>query len=189
MAFLAQLWLPIVVSAVLVFVVSAVTHMLIPARQTEWGHLAKEGELQEALRGARPGLYGFPMPASVDQRGKPAAMKRWAEGPSGWLAVVPPGPINMGRNLGLSFLMNLFVSFSVAYVATLTLGAVPLASLPHDRTVFRVVCTIGFLAYGVGAIYEAIWFWRPWKTLAYTAVDALLYGLVMGGTFGWLWPR
>lgn len=189
MAFLAQLWLPIVVSAVLVFVVSAVTHMFIPARQTEWGHLPKEGDLQEALRGARPGLYGFPMPASPDQRNKPAAMQRWAEGPSGWLALVPAGPIDMGRNLGLSLLMNLFVSFVAAYVATLTLGSVPLSMVPHERVVFRVVSSIGFLAYAVGSIYEAIWFWRPWKSLAYTAVDALLYGLVMGGTFGWLWPR
>jgi hypothetical protein len=184
MGFLAQLWMPIVVSAVLVFVVSAITHMLIPARQTEWGHLAKEGALQEALRGARPGLYGFPMPADPGHRGKPAALQRWAEGPSGWLALVHPGPINMGRNLGLSLLMNLFVSMVAAYIAAHALGMAP-----HYRAVFRIIGTIGFLAYAVGPVYEAIWFWKPWRSLAYTAVDALLYGLVMGGTFGWLWPR
>jgi hypothetical protein len=184
MAFLAQLWLPIVVSAVLVFVVSAATHMLVPARQTEWGHLEKEGALQEAMRGARPGLYGFPMPAAGMERGKPEALKRWAEGPSGWLALVPAGPINMGRNLGLSLLMNLFVSFVAAYIA-----AHALAAAPHYRTVFRIIGTIGFLAYAIGPIYEAIWFWKPWRSLAYTTVDALLYGLVMGGAFGWLWPR
>jgi hypothetical protein len=184
MAFLAQLWMPIVVSAVLVFVVSAITHMLIPARQTEWGHLAKEGALQEALRGAKPGLYGFPMPADPGQRGKPAALQRFAEGPSGWLSVVPPGPINMGRNLGLSLLMNLFVSVFAAYIAAHALGVAP-----NYRGVFRIVGSIGFLAYAIGPIYEAIWFWKPARSLAYTAVDALLYGLVMAGTFGWLWPR
>jgi hypothetical protein len=184
MAFLAQLWMPIVVSAVLVFVVSAITHMLIPARQTEWGHLAKEGALQEALRGAKPGLYGFPMPADPGQRGKPSALQRWAEGPSGWLALVHPGPINMGRNLGLSLLMNLFVSMMAAYIAAHALGVAP-----HYRAVFRIIASIGFLAYAVGPIYEAIWFWKPARSLAYTAVDALLYGLVMGGSFGWLWPR
>jgi hypothetical protein len=184
MAFLAQLWLPIVLSAVLVFVVSAITHMLIPARQVEWGHLRKEGDLQEALRGAKPGLYGFPMPATPGDRGKAEALKRWAEGPSGWLSVVPPGPINMGRNLGLSLLMNLFVSATAAYIAVHALGAAP-----HYRSVFRIIGTIGFLAYAIGPIYEAIWYWKPARSLAYTAVDALLYGLVMGGTFGWLWPR
>jgi hypothetical protein len=184
MAFLAQLWLPIVVSAVLVFVVSAITHMLIPARQTEWGHLAKEAELQEALRGAKPGLYAFPMPATTSERNKPAAMQRWAAGPSGWLSLVPAGPINMGRNLGLSLLLNLFVSAVAAYIGAHVLGVAP-----HYRMVFRLVGTVGFLAYAMGPIYEAIWYWKPFKSLAYTAVDALLYGLVMAGTFGWLWPR
>jgi hypothetical protein len=184
MAFLAQLWLPIVISAVLVFVVSAITHMFIPARQTEWGHLHKEADLQEALRGAKPGLYGFPMPADPGHRGKPEALKRWAEGPSGWLSVVPPGPINMGRNLGLSFLLNLLVSAFVAYIAIHALGVAP-----HYRAVFRMVGSIGFLAYAVGTVYEGIWFWKPWKSLAYNVIDALLYGLVMAGTFGWLWPR
>jgi hypothetical protein len=184
MAFLAQLWLPIVVSAVLVFVVSAITHMIVPARQTEWGHLEKEEAVQAAVRGAAPGLYGFPMPAEGMARGKPEALKRWADGPSGWMSVVPAGPINMGRNLALSLLMNLFVSFFAAYIAAHALGVAP-----HYRAVFRLVGSIGFLAYAIGPIYEAIWYWKPLKSLAMVAIDALLYGLVMGGAFGWLWPR
>jgi hypothetical protein len=188
MAFLAQLWLPIVVSAVLVFVLSAVTHMMVPFRKIEWGHLPTQDAIRAALRGATPGLYMFPIPAEVSERGKAESMSRWVEGPSGWLTLVHPGPMSWGRNLGLSFLMNLFVSFSVAYVATLTLGAVSLQQIPHERVVFRVVATIGFLAYAVGPIYDAVWFWKPWRSLAMTAVDSLLYGLVMGGAFAWLWP-
>ena len=184
MAFLAQLWLPIVVSAVLVFVVSAALHMLLPAHRTEWGHLPKESALQEALRGTPPGLYGFPMPAEAGERGKPEAMQRWAEGPSGWLSLVPPRPLDMGRNMGLSLLMNLFVSASAAYLAAHVLGVAP----PY-RPVFRLVGTVGFLAYAVGPIYEAIWYWKPFRSLALVAIDALLYGLVMAGSFGWLWPR
>jgi hypothetical protein len=84
--------------------------------------------------------------------------------------------------------MNLFVSFSVAYVATLTLGSVPLQNFPHERVVFRVVATIGFLAYAVGPVYEGIWYWKPFKSFAMGVVDALLYGLVMGVTFSMLWP-
>jgi len=188
MAFLAHLWLPIVVSALLVFVLSAVTHMMVPFRKTEWGHLPTQDAILAAVRGASPGLYMFPIPAEVAERGKPESMKQWNEGPCGWMTVMPPGPMSWGRNLGLSLAMNLFVSFSAAYVAALTLGAVPLQQIPHERVVFRVIATIGFLAYAVGPIYDAIWFWKPWKSLAMTAVDSLLYGLVMGVTFSWLWP-
>jgi len=184
MAFLAQLWLPIVVSAVLVFVLSALTHMLVPYRQREWSHAAGEDALQAALRGAAPGLYAFPAPADPHERGKPEALARWAAGPSGWLSVVPPGPLSMGRNLGLSFLVNLLVSAMVAYLALHALG-----HGAHYRAVFRLVGTVGALAYAVGPLYEGIWYWKPWRSLAMTALDALLFGLVMAGTFGWLWPR
>ncbi len=184
MTFFAQLWIPIVVSAVAVFAVSAITHMAIPARQAEWAHLPKESALQEVLRGAKPGLYGFPMPAEPSQRGRREAMQRWAEGPSGWLSLVPPGPINMGRNLGLSLLLNLFVSTLAAYAAFHAMGAAP-----SPRTVFRVVGTVGFLAYGIGAVYEGIWYWKPWRSLAYTVADAVLYCLAMGWIFDYLWPR
>lgn len=184
MAFLAQLWLPIVVSAVLVFFASAAFHMLVPFRQREWRRLPGEEAVRAALRQAPPGLYGFPLPADPGARGKPEALARWAEGPSGWLAVVPPGPIDMGRNLGLSLLLNLAVSALAAYLAFHALGA----GAPY-RSVFRLVGTVGFLAYGAGAPYEAIWFWRPWRSSAMTLVEALGYGLLMAGTFGWLWPR
>jgi hypothetical protein len=184
MAFLAQLWLPIVVSAVLVFVLSAVTHMFLPARKTEWGRLAKEADLQAALRGVTPGLYAFPASSTPGENPTPEDLKRWAAGPSGWLSLVPAGPFNMGRNLGLSLLMNLFVSFFAAYIAAHALGVAP-----HYRAVFRLVGSIGFLAYAVGPIYEAIWYWKPAKSLGLGAIDALLYGLAMGGVFGWLWPR
>jgi hypothetical protein len=189
MSFLAQLWLPIVVSALLVFVLSAVTHMMVPFRLTEWGHLKTQDAIQASLRGTAPGLYVFPTPADAKERGKPEAMQKVAEGPSGWLTLVHPGPMSWVRNLGLSLAMNLFVSFGAAYIATLTLGAVPLQLFPHERVVFRVISTIGFFAYAAGPIYDAIWFWKPWKSLAMTAVDSLAYGLVMGVTFSMLWPK
>lgn len=38
-------------------------------------------------------------------------------------------------------------------------------------------------------LWVPIWFGKPWKSYALHATDALVYGLLMGGMFGWLWPR
>lgn len=181
---MSHLWLPIAVSAALVFVASAASHMLVPYRRREWGRAPDEATLQAAVRAAPPGLYAFPVPEDPAARGRPEALARWAEGPSGWLAVVPRGPIRMGRNLGLSLLVNVAVSALAGHLALDALG--PGASY---HAVFHAVAVAGFLAYAVGVAYESIWFWRPWRSVAMSAAEALAYALLMGGTFGWLWPR
>ena len=184
MTFLALLWLPILLSAVLVFILSAASHMAVPYRIKEWSAAPGQDVLQKTLAEARPGLYVFPSPDSSLERGKAEWMKKWAEGPSAFLTLVPRGPLSMGRNLGLSFLLNLFVSLLAAYVAHHALVG------PHRYlAVFRLVGTIGFAAYSIGTVYESIWYWRPWKSIAMNVLDALIFGLAMGGVFGWLWPR
>ncbi len=184
MMHLTLLWLPIVVSAVAVFFVSAASHMLIPYRQTEWSPAPDQAALQGAFREAKPGLYVFPSPDSPRERRTPEAMKRWEQGPSAFLTLVPPGPMSMGRNLALSFLMNLLVAAGAALLVGHIAGAAP-----RHRLIFHCVGLIGFLAYAVGPLYDAIWYWRPWKSLAMYALDALLYGAAMGAVFVWLWPR
>ena len=109
---------------------------------------------------------------------------RWAEGPSGWLTVAPRGPMQMGRSMALSFLVFLGVAFMAAYAGSHALGRAP-----HYRAVFRLVGTIGTLSFGVGSLFNSIWYHRPWRAYLSDALDAVLFGLVMAGIFGWLWPR
>ena len=184
MTFVAQLWLPVLISAVLVFVLSAASHMVLPWRRNEWGRITEFGALQAALRGLGPGLYAFPSAPDRRDQMKPEWTERWAKGPSGWLTVAPPGPIRMGRNMGLSLLAFLFVAFSVAYVTFHSLGPAPRA-----LAVFRVVGTVAFLSFGFGPVFNSIWYHRPWTAYAADLIDALLFALVMAATFGWLWPR
>lgn len=184
MSFLALLWLPILLSAVLVFVLGAASHMLLPWRKNEFNHVPQSDAVQAAVRDLPPGLYLFPAAPDRKDRMTPAWMERWAAGPSGWLTLVPKGPIRMGRNMGLSFLVNLAVSFLAAYAAAHAFGAAP----PY-RSVFRVVGTIGFLSYGVAPAFASIWYSRPWRSYAADLLDALVHGLAMAGVFGWLWPR
>ncbi len=184
MSFVASLWLPILVSAVLVFVLSAASHMLLPWRRHEWGRLADFEALQAALRGVKPGLYVFPASPDPKQQMSREWMERWAKGPSGWLSLAAPGAIDMRRNLSLSFLVYVGVAFVDAYVVWHALG--PGA---HYRAVFRIVGTVAVMSFGLGTIFSSIWYHRPWRAYAADALDALVFGLVMAGVFGWLWPR
>ncbi|HET6437601.1 MAG TPA: hypothetical protein VFG59_06055 [Anaeromyxobacter sp.] len=183
MSIVAHLWLAILLSAVLVFALSAASHMVLPWRRNEWRRISESGALQAALRDLAPGLYAFPAPSDPKQQMSKEWMERWAKGPSGWLTLAPPGPVRMGRNMMLSFLVYLVVGFLVAYVAAHSLPAAP-----RFRAVFRIVGAVGFLSYGVGTIFNSIWYHRPWRAYLADFVDALLFGLVTAAVFGWLWP-
>lgn len=184
MGFIALLWLPILVSAVTVFVVSAASHMLMPWRRSEFGNVPAFEAVQAAVRSLPPGQYVFPAGPDPKERGTPAWMERWAAGPSGWLTIVPRAPISMGRNMGQSLLVYLAVSFLTAYAAQLALGDAP-GRLP----ILRLVWVIGILAYGVGTCFTSIWYSRPWKAYAADLLDAAVQGLAMAAIFAWLWPR
>ena len=98
--------------------------------------------------------------------------------------MLPPGIPNMGTNMALSALFNIIVACLVAYVA-----AVTLAPGAEYMTVFRVTAVAAWLAYGTGTVYDAIWFGRPWSGVFKGFGDALIYALLTGGAFGWLWPE
>jgi hypothetical protein len=184
MDLLAHLWLPIVVSAVAVFVLSAASHMLTPWRRTEWGRTAAQDALQRAIEGVAPGQYGFPAAPSQKEQMGPEWMARWAKGPSGWLTVAPPGPFSMGRNMGLSLLAFLVITLLVAYLACLSLGP-GTATL----TIVRFFSTAGVLAYAAGPVFASIWYHRPWRTWLMDLFDAFLFGFATAAVFALLWPR
>ncbi len=184
MAFLANLWLPIFLSAVAVFAISAASHMAGPWRRGEWGRLTDFQAIQDALRDVGPGSYMFPASPDPREQMNQEWMARWAKGPSGWLTVAPPGPIRMGRNMAQSIVADASVSFLIAYVgwAALGPGARPAAA-------FRITTTVAFLAYAVGTVFHSIWYHRPWRAWVSDAVDALLGGAATGAIFASLWPR
>jgi len=187
MEFIGELWLPILLSAVFVFILSAIVHMFLPYHRTEWGPAPNQDAVQSALRGAAAGQYAFPMEKDPKHRMTPEAMKKWADGPSGFLTLFAPGPMNMPKLMFQSLVLNLVISFFTAYVVAHALVMGPGA--PPYLAVHRVVGTIGFMTYGLAMAYESIWYGRSWRGYAFNLFDALLYGLLMGGTFGWLWPR
>ncbi|CAN5789271.1 hypothetical protein BH24GEM1_BH24GEM1_21300 [soil metagenome] len=186
MSILGALWLPIVLSAVLVFVVSALVHMVLKYHNSDYRRLPNEDAVRAAIRSGNPGpgLYAVPYAGDMKAMETPEMKQKYVEGPVGLLTLRRPGPFTMGPALTQWFLFTLLVSLFVAYVAAHAIP--PGAEYLH---VFRVVGAVAFLTYGLGQLPAAIWMGKPWSMAAKEVFDGLLYALVTAGTFGWLWPR
>lgn len=183
MAFLAVLWLPIIVSAVLVFIASAIAHTVLPYHRSDYKKLPNEDAARTALRGVPPGMYATPYCAHQDMKSPEMEAKR-KEGPIAVLAVLPSGEMKMGKFLGLWLVYVLLVSFFVAYAAY---HALPAGT--HYLEVFRVVGTMAFLAYGLANIPSGVWRGWTWSLVFKEMFDGLVYALLTAGAFGWRWPH
>jgi hypothetical protein len=185
MVSLTALWLPILLSAVIVFVVSSVIHMLLPYHRSDYKQVPEEDKLRAALRSAslQPGLYVFPYCTHKDMK-SPAVQEKYKEGPVGMLTVFPSGPPAMPKYLVLWFCYSLIIGVFTAYLTgrTVAFGA-------HYLVVFRVAGTAAFMAYGLANLSNGIWKGQAWSVVLKEVFDGLLYGLLTAGTFGWLWPR
>ena len=182
---LSALWLPIVLSAVIVFVASSIMHMVLPYHRSDYQKLPDEEKLLATLRGAglKRGLYVFPFGTHKDMK-SPAMAEKYNKGPVGMMTIIPNGPPVMPKFLGQWFGFCLIVGFFVAYLAAHTL-----APGTNYLEVFRVVGTAAFLAYGLGHVSDGIWKGQPWSGVIKEVIDGLIYGLLTAGTFGWLWPH
>jgi hypothetical protein len=182
---LASLWLPILLSAVAVFVVSSILHMVLPLHRKDYRQVPNEAEAMAVLRkgGVAPGLYYMPWGRDPKEMSTPEMVARLKEGPVGILAVMPSGPMNMGKFLGMWFVYCLLVGLFVAYL----LGIV-LAAGTEAMRVFRVATTAAFLAYCLPYYVESVWHAHPWGVTLKNMFGGLLYALAAGAVFAWLWP-
>ncbi len=185
MEFLTDLWIPILVAAVFVFLVSSVIHMVIPIHKGDYQPLPDEDGLMAAMRekGLAPGSYGFPCPRSMKEMTSPEMVEKYKEGPVGFMTVLPTGLPQIGKSLIQWFLFSILVGLFVAYVASLSLDAGA-----GFRPVFRLCSTLGTMAYALGYFNDSIWKGVSWKITLKYLFDGLLYGLATGAAFGWLWP-
>ena len=180
------LWLPILLSAVIVFVASSIMHMVLPYHRSDYKKLPEEDKVTAVLRpmGLSRGVYMFPYCSHKDMK-SPEMLEKFKQGPVGTLTVFPAGgPANMPKYLAQWFAFRLVVGVFTAYLTgrTLHVGTAYLL-------VFRVAGTVAFMAYGVGQLVNGIWMGQPWSTVIKHFIDGLVYSLLLAGTFGWLWPR
>jgi len=184
MVSILSLWLPIIVSAVFVFILSSVVHMVLKYHQNDFAKLPEEDKVMEDLckYNIPPGEYAMPRAVTSKEMAAPEYIEKAKKGPVAILTVMESGPPKMGTNLVLWFVYTLLVGILAAYVASRALG--PDASY---LAVFRFVGVTAFIAYAVGGWQDSIWYNRKWSTTLKNTIDGLLYALVTAGTFGWLW--
>ena len=183
---LHMLWLPIMLSSAIVFIVSSIIHMLSPWHKSDYPRLSNEEKVLDALRplDIPPGKYMMPRPSSREEMRSPEFAEKMKKGPVVLLSVWPSGPIAMGMTFIMWFLYSAVVGLFAAYVAgrALPVGATYL----H---VFRFAGVTAFLGYSAALWQMSIWYHRPWITTIKTTADGLIYALLTAGVFGWLWPR
>jgi len=183
---LTALWLPILLSAVIVFFASFIMHMVLTYHRSDYRKLPDEDRVTDAMRnaGLTPGpAYFFPHFAFKEMK-SPSVIEKMKRGPVGFLTVLPSGPPAMGKNLIQWFLYCVVISVFAAYLS----GRL-LAPGTEYLQMFRVVGTIAWLGYGAAHAQESIWSGRSWKVTFKHLFDSVVYAVLTAGTFGWLWPK
>lgn len=199
MEFLVELWLPIVLSAIAVWIASALAWTALPHHKKDFVKLPDESGFITHLRALNipPGNYAIPM-CSHGKGGMSEEAKRcMVEGPLGMLSLFKV-PAKMGKNMILSFCVYLAISITLAYLAWVALGTPGAGSLggvagiesrpgPTFGQVFQITGTAGILAYCFSHIPSGIWFGAARRAIIFNIIDGVVFGCITGAIFAWLW--
>ncbi len=185
MVSLIALWLPILLSAVVVFLASSVLHMVLKYHHKDYQKLPDEEALQEAMRAQNlgPGNYAFPCPDDPSDWRSAELVEKFKKGPVGFMNVKPSGAPAMGKYLAQWLLFCIVIGVFCGYIA-----GIVLAPGAEYMLVFRITSCVAFVAYGVSSVSESIWKAQNWSTTGRFVFDGLIFSLLTGGVFGWLWP-
>ena len=186
MEIVIQLWLPIIVSTIVVFVVSALAWMVFPHHKADVKTLPDEKALMDHLEQANIpcGTYMWPGCGSGEDMKSPQFKARFEAGPWGSMNILARQP-NFGLNLLLVFIFYVVVSIFVGYITSL---ARPFGEAFTFMEIFRVAGATAVLGYCAGSIPNAIFFGKPCRFVLTDFIDNLVYALLTGAIFAWLWP-
>ena len=185
MVSIVSLWLPILLSAVAVFLISSIIHMVIQYHKNDFVKLPSEEPVMDDLRKANipPGDYNFPHAESMKDMNSPEFIEKMKQGPVGIITMMESGPPAMGKQLLLWFIYSIIVGIFAAYIA-----ANALAPGAHYLAVFRFIGATAFVGYSLALLQNSIWYKRNWAATLKSMFDGLIYALFTAGIFGWLWP-
>ena len=186
MVSLTSLALPILLSAVVVFIASSVIHMVLSYHQSDLKQLPAEADVADALRkfNIPPGDYVLPRPSSMADMRSPEFLERWKKSPKMVATFWSAESMSMGPQLAQWFLFCVIVSLFSGYIGSRALSA----GAAYLR-VSQIVSTTAFIGYTLGNWPNVIWYRRSVSTAIKGTIDGLIFGLLTGGVFGWLWPH
>jgi hypothetical protein len=182
---ITSLAIPILLSAVFVFMASSIIHMVLKYHQNDFSRVPNEDDVLEALRRLKvtPGDYCAPYAGSMEAMKSAPFLEKFKKGPVVTMTVSAGGEMSMGSQLINWFLYSVLISVFAAYLT----GRVLPAGAPYLE-VFRVAGTVAFMGYAMALPQFSIWYKRNWGTTLRSMIDGLLYSLLTAGAFGWLWP-
>ena len=182
---LPQLWLPILVTAVAVFIASSLIHMVFKWHNSDYRKLSNEDAVRDAIRAGAPapGQYVVPHCADMKDMQGEAMQKKFIDGPVGMLTLRKNGPPSMGGSLIQWFIYTLLVA-SIAGAMALRIFGVQGSA--HGAG--HLVGLVSFLTYTGGSVQMGIWMGKPWGSVAKDILDGLIYGIISVLVFTWLWP-
>ena len=183
---LSGLWIPLVLSAVFVFIASSLIHMVLGWHNGEYQPPPQQDAVLDALRPFKipPGEYMMPMPATMKDMRTPEHLAKMEAGPVATLIVRPNGMGSMTPMLVKWFVYVLVVSLFTAYVT----GRTTAQGAPF-LWILRIAGSVSFAGYALGIWQAHIWGGKPLKSTIMANVDALIFCVITGATFGWLWPK
>jgi hypothetical protein len=186
MTALAALWLPILLSAVFVFIVSSIIHMTPLWHKNDFPAMPNQDRVSSALRSLAipPGEYMLPRANDMKEMRTPEFKEKFKAGPVVFMTIIANPRMSMARPLTLWFIFILVVNFLVAYVASRAL-----APGADQAMVFWVVGTTTFIGHAAALWPMSIWYGRALSTAIKSTIDGLIFAAVTAGTFLWLWPR
>ena len=183
MEFLIDLWLPILINGVVLFVASFIAWVILPHHFGDKRKLDEEQKVMDLVRELNipPGNYMFPYAKNKQEQGSAEFRERYVEGPRGILDVYATA--NMGLNMVLTVVFFLITSAVIGYITHFTC---PPGDAGVDfMRVFRVAGTIGILTHGSSGVLNGIWFKRRSFT---DIIDGIVFGVILGLIFAALWP-
>ncbi len=200
MDFITHLWLPILAAGAAAFVASFVCWMIIGHHKNDHLAIPNEQEFIDTIKRLKlaPGNYGFPDFQKCKNLPREEQQKKWKTGEMGQLRVWSDP--SMAGNMFVTFLFFVVTNVVLAYLGwlviphadpALTLGktvlvAGPSASFMH---VFRVISVAAMLAFCFASFPNDIWFQKSRRVMFLNFVDGVIYALITGAIFAWLWPR